>query len=168
MQKFHQRIDRSKFLKSRYKLQVEIPVEQHDDVFLPLELIDLAKSHLAEGDFVNVVRGRLDPNAPKNGTFGGSAWVGHVGMIVYGTDKNGKRQINLIHSTRPKVREQPIDEYIAQSLENLDELQAAGKAHLLGFKFLRLQSKPLAKLREIDGQDAPRITLPKGGRAAFR
>ena len=33
---FRQRIDRSKFLKKRYKLQVDIPVEQHKDVFLTL------------------------------------------------------------------------------------------------------------------------------------
>ncbi len=166
--KFRQRIDRSRFLKNRYKLQVEVPVEQHEDAYLPLESIDLAKPHLEEGDFVNVVRGRRDPNAPKNSIFGGTAWVGHVGLIVFGTDNNGERQVNLIHSARPRVREHPIDDYIEKSLENLAELEEAGKPRLLGFKFLRLQSDPLSQLREIDGQDAPRVTLPKGGRAVFR
>ena len=165
---FRQRIDRSKFLKKRYKLQVDIPVEQHKDVFLPLESIDLAKPHLAEGDFVNIIRGKVDPNAAQNSTFGGSAWVGHVGMIVYGTDDQGKQVINLIHSTKPQVREEPLDQYITRSLKNKAELDAAGKARLLGFKFLRLETDPLAKLREVDGPDAPRVTLPKGGRAAFR
>lgn len=166
--KFRQRIDRSKFLKKRYKLRVDLPVEEHEDVYLPIESIELAKPHLAEGDFVNIVRGRRDPDAPKNSTFGGSAWVGHVGMIVFGEDEQGERTINLIHSARPKVREQTIDDYIAQSNEKLAELEAAGKPRLLGFKFLRLKADPLASLREIDGQDAPRVTLPKGGRAVFR
>ena len=165
---FQQRIDRSKFLKKRYKLLVDIPVEQHSDVYLPMESIDLAKPHLAEGDFVNIVRGKVDQNAAKNSTFGGSAWVGHVGMIVFGTDDQGKRVVNLIHSTKPQVREEPIDQYIARSTENLAEKDAAGKARLLGFKFLRLESDPLAKLQEVDGPDAPTVTLPKGGRAAFR
>jgi len=165
---FRQRIDRSKFLQKRYKLLVDIPVEQHNDVYLPLEAIDLAMPHLAEGDFVNIIRGKVDPNAAKNSTFGGSAWVGHVGMIVFGTDVQGKRQVNLIHSSKPKVREEPLDQYIARSIKNKAKLDAAGKARLLGFKFLRLESDPLAKLREVDGPDAPRVTLPKGGRAAFR
>ena len=34
---------------------------------------------------------------------------------------------------------------------------------LLGFKFLRLEADPMANLRKIDGDDAPRVTLPRGG-----
>ncbi len=164
---FRQRIDRSKFLKNRYQLDVKLPVEQHDDVYLPLGAIKMAKPHLEEGDFVNIVRGKFDPGAPKNSTFGGSAWVGHVGLIVFGKDAAGNRQVNLIHSTKPKVREEAIDQYIARSLKNLAELEAKGRPRLLGFKFLRLRDDPMANLREIDGADAPRVTLPKGGRAVF-
>src|SRR6185295_651858 len=54
--KFHEAIDRSKFFKSRYKLDVKVPVEQHDDLYLPYEQIDRAKSQLQDGDFVNIVR----------------------------------------------------------------------------------------------------------------
>lgn len=165
---FRQRIDRQKFLQKRYQLQVEIPVEQHNDVYLPSEAADQAKPHLSEGDFVNIVRGRVDPNAPKNSIFGGSAWVGHVGMIVFGTDEQGNKQVNIIHSAKPKVREEAIDDYIAAANETAAEKDKAGKPRLLGFKFLRLENNPLAKLREIDGADAPKVTLPKGGRAAFR
>ncbi|MCA9231664.1 MAG: DUF1460 domain-containing protein [Planctomycetales bacterium] len=165
---FRQRIDRSAFLKKRYKLQVEIPVEQHDDVYLPFEAIDLARQHLAEGDFVNIVRGKPDPAAEKNSTFGGSAWVGHVGMIVFGADEQGNRQVNLIHSAKPQVREESIDQYIVHSTDNLAKLDAEGKARLLGFKFLRLQANPLNQLKQLDGPDAPQLTLPKGGQAVFR
>jgi hypothetical protein len=38
---------------------------------------------------------------------------------------------------------------------------------LVGFKFLRLRDEPLKNLREIDGADAPRVTLPSGGEAKF-
>jgi len=165
---FQQRIDRQKFLRKRYGLEVEIPVEQHRDVYLPFEQIERAKPHLAEGDFVNIVRGIVGSKASENEIFGGSAWVGHVGLIVHGqTDQDGHPAVHLIHSTKPKVREEPIDQYIARSTKNLAELDAAGKARLLGFKFLRLRSDPLAELRKLDGPDAPRVTLPKGGRARF-
>ena len=38
---------------------------------------------------------------------------------------------------------------------------------LVGFKFLRLEADPLVNLRKIDGDDAPRVTLPRGGAAKF-
>lgn len=167
--KFKQTIDRAKFLRKRYKLETSIPVEERVDVYLPFEAIDQAKLRLKDGDFVNIVRGM----PPKPGTeddkripagqmgdiFGGSAWVGHTGLIVIGDDG----EVHLIHSASPSVREEPIDDYIARSTENLAERDAAGKARLLGFKFLRLQNDPIANLRKIDGEDAPKVTLPDGG-----
>ena len=71
--------------------------------------------------------------------------------------------MNLIHSSKPKVREEPLDTYIARSLKNADAKESSKKARLLGFKFLRLQKDPLAHLREIDGPDAPVVTYPKVG-----
>jgi N-acetylmuramoyl-L-alanine amidase-like len=167
--KFAQKVDRAKFLLKRYKLETDFPIEERVDVYLPFEYIDQAKARLRDGDFVNIVRG-IPPKAGSEdkaqsrvGTmqdiFGGSAWVGHTGMIVLGDDG----EVHLIHSARPSVREVPIDDYIATSTENLAERDAAGKARLLGFKFLRLQKDPLANLRSIDGEDAPKVTLPGGG-----
>jgi hypothetical protein len=164
--KFEQSIDRARFLKNRYELDVEIPVVQHRDIYLPFEEIDRAKGELQDGDFVNIVRGVVSKDAPRGALgdiFGGSAWVGHVGMIVHGDDGT----VNLIHSTQPKVREEPIDIYIQRSTENMAELDAEGKPRLLGFKFLRLQEKPLERLQKIDGADAPRVTLPGGRQAKF-
>jgi len=154
---YEQRIDRARFFQKRYQLAVEIPAETHRDMFLPVEHIDLAKPHLADGDFVNIVRGFPGKSDAENETFGGSAWVGHVGLIVHGPD--GK--VNMIHSTKPKVREEPLDNYIARSLKSADENPK--KARLLGFKFLRLQEDPLSKLKAIDGPEAPVVTYPKAG-----
>jgi hypothetical protein len=158
--KFSETIDRSKFLKGRYKLSVNIPIEKHEDIYLPYQEIERAKAELQDGDFVNIVRATAKPNSSEqNEIFGGSAFVGHVGLVGHGP--NGV--VHLIHSTVPRVREEPIDEYIARSTKDLKEKDAEGKPRLVGFKFLRLQQDPLTKLEAIDGPDAPRVTLPGGG-----
>jgi len=164
--KFHQAIDRKNFFKKRYKLDVDVPVEKFDDVFIPFEAIDRAKPKLQDGDFVNIMRGTVSKDAPASDlsdTFGGNAWAGHVGMICHG--KSG--EVHLIHSTVPSVREEPIDEYIARSTKTMKDDDAKGKPRLLGFKFLRLRDDPMKNLQEIDGPDAPRVTLPSGNEAKF-
>jgi hypothetical protein len=163
---FEQAIDRAKFFKNRYKLDVDVPVEHHQDKFLPFESIELAKGELQDGDFVNIVRGTIRKDAPPSElstTFGGNAWVGHVGLIVRGD--NG--EINLIHSTEPRVREEPIDTYIARSTATMKADDARGKARLLGFKFHRLREDAIKNLRAMDGNDAPRVTLPDGSKVNF-
>lgn len=162
--KFKEVIDRSKFLKGRYHLNVSIPIEKHEDIYLPYEEIDRAKAELQDGDFVNIVRATAKPGAAiQNEIFGGSAFVGHVGLIGHGP--NG--EVHLIHSTEPKVREEPIDEYIKRSTKDKAEKDAAGKPRLVGFKFLRLRDEPLKNLEKIDGKDAPKVTLPSGESAKF-
>jgi len=161
--KFHQKIDRAKFLKNRYGLSVSIPVEKHGDMYLPYEQIGRAKAQLQDGDFVNIVRATMQKDAPANETFGGNAFVGHVGLIAHGP--NG--DVNMIHSSEPKVREELIDTYIARSTKDLREKDASGKPRLVGFKFLRLRDQPLKNLRALDGDAAPRVTLPGGDAADF-
>jgi hypothetical protein len=156
--KFHEAIDRSKFFKNRYKLDVKVPIEQHDDIYLPYEQIDRARSQLQDGDFVNIVRATSKLGDPQNEVFGGNAFVGHVGLIAHGEDG----QVHLIHSTEPKVREETIDSYISRATKDLKAKDAAGKPRLVGFKFLRLRDEPLKNLKAIDGPDAPRVTLPGG------
>lgn len=178
--RFKQKVDRARFLRNRYKLETDIPVEEAVHEFIRFEDINMAKPHLRDGDFVNIVRGRppkpqpldqageqpgvsgdseVTPDADKmQEIFGGSAWVGHTGLIVLGED----REVHLIHSARPHVQEVSIDEYIAHSTANNAEKDAAGKARLLGFKFLRLRKDPWENLRDLDGDDAPRVILPGG------
>ncbi len=161
---FEEKIDRAAFLKKRYGLKTDIPTEIHHDVYLPFGEIERAKSQLRDGDFVNIVRGVVKPGTSANEvTFGGSAWVGHVGLIAHGEDNT----VHMIHSTEPKVREEPIDTYIARSTADLEKKDATGKQRLLGFKFLRLEENPLENLRKIDGDQAPRVTLPRGEAAKF-
>jgi hypothetical protein len=156
--KFHERIDRSKFLLGRYKLKTNLPVEEHSDAYLPYAEIARAAPQLRDGDFVNVVRGIVKPGAPVNDTFGGNAWVGHTGLIAHGPDGT----LHIIHSSEPMVREETMASFIARETAHNAERDATGKARLLGFKFLRLNDDPWAKLRELDGADAPHVTLPSG------
>lgn len=159
---YEQRIDRQGFLRKRYELESDYEVETHRDCFVPIEHLAKVMPHLEPGDFVNVVRGRPAKEPIADREFRGSAWVGHVGMIAHGPDGT----VNFIHSAKPKVREQPLDDYVAKSLEGMDKAENAKKPRLLGFKFLRLQDDPLARLREIDGPQAPVVKLP-GGQAAL-
>jgi hypothetical protein len=158
--KFHERIDRSKFLLGRYHLQTSIPVEEHTDTYFPYADVALAAPQLKDGDLINVVRGIVKPGTPANDIFGGSAWIGHVGLVAHGTDGS----LHIIHSSDPQVREETIESFIARETAHNAEKDAAGKARLLGFKFLRLEDDPLANLKKLDGPDAPRVTLPGGGR----
>ena len=105
----------------------------------------------------------MKPGAPVNDTFGGSAWVGHVGLVAHGPDGT----LHIIHSAEPAVREETMAQFIARETAQLAERDAAGKARLLGFKFLRLTDDPLTNLRQLDGPGFPHVTLPDGKAAGF-
>jgi hypothetical protein len=100
---------------------------------------------LRDGDIVNFVTGK-----------GEGCWVGHVGMVALAPDGS----VNLIHSSKPKVREEPIGAYIARMTKTAAADDAAGKNRFLGFKFLRMTDYPIANLRKIDGPGAPVVRLP--------
>lgn len=158
--KFDEKIDRARFLKNRYKLTVSIPVEDHRDTFFPYADAPTLAAQLRDGDIIEVVRGIVKKGAPVNDIFGGNAWIGHVGLVAHGPDG----ALHIIHSAEPKVREEPLTAFIARETAHNAERDAAGKPRLLGFKFLRLETDPLANLRQLDGPDAPRVTLPGGGK----
>lgn len=156
--KFSQKIDRARFFKNRYKLSVDVPIQKHEDTYLPYEELGRVQAVLQDGDFVNVVRAVVDKDGTPTGAF-----VGHVGLIAHSPTGG----LHMIHSTEPKVREEPLAEYIARSTSHNAKNDAAGKPRLVGFKFLRLRDKPLDNLRGIDGPAAPRVTLPAGDEATL-
>jgi hypothetical protein len=160
---FDERIDRAKFLKGRYGLVVDIPVEMHHDRYLPYTEVDRVAEQLQDGDFVNICRGAVKPGNSPADAVPGSVFVGHVGFVAHGPDGT----LHMIHSTAPQVREEPLAEYIARSIASAAELDAAGKPRLVGFKFLRLEDDPLANLRKLDGPGAPRVSLPLDDASQF-
>jgi hypothetical protein len=142
---FSQKVDRAKFFKDRYKLDEPIAVQTINETYIPYERIDSVKPLLRDGDVVNFV----------NGTKGG-VWVGHVGLVAHGEDGS----VHLIHSAKPKVREETIESYITRMTKDNEANDAANKARFRGFKFLRMTEDPMGNLRKIDGPNAPVVKLP--------
>lgn len=150
--KYKQSVDRAKFFKGRYKLDVAIPIEKIEESYIPYEKMDAVKPLLHDGDIVNFVTGKAD-----------GAWVGHVGLIAHGSDGT----VHLIHSAPPKVREETIDQYIERATKDAAAKDLAGKARFRGFKFLRVHDDALARLRKLDGDAAPRVTVPADSKLSF-
>ncbi|HRK29917.1 MAG TPA: DUF1460 domain-containing protein [Tepidisphaeraceae bacterium] len=145
---FSQKVNRQKFFKDRYKLDTTIAVQQIVEPFIRYEKIGEVQSQLRNGDVVNFVSGVA-------GT--GAAWVGHVGLVTIDPTTGA---VNLLHSASPSVREEPIGEYIARATKDAEAKDAEGKARFIGFKFLRLTDDPWSNLRAIDGESAPKVTVP--------
>jgi hypothetical protein len=145
--RFSQGVNRARFFRDRYQLETQIPVETIRESFIPFDKIDSVKPLLRDGDIVNFVSGRGD-----------NYWVGHVGLVALGSDG----AVNLIHSTPPKVREEPIDAYIARAAPDPLDETSRDRTGFRGFKFLRVHDDPMTNLRAIDGPQAPRVGVPDG------
>jgi len=118
-------------------------VQELNDSYIPLSKMGEVMALLQDGDFVNVMVG--------HGPAG--VWSTHTGLIVRGQDGTA----NFLHSTTPKVREEPLQDYIDRYAEK-GRKQAANppkdekdkKPLLYGFKILRLREdaqKNLASLQ---------------------
>jgi hypothetical protein len=83
------------------------------DVYIPRDKVASIQPELMDGDFVNVIRGDAKVQ-----------WAGHVGLIGHGEDGT----VHFIHSTKPNVREEPLQAYLERNPK------------VLGFKFLRLRA----------------------------
>lgn len=85
-------VDRAKFL-SKWGIGQMIPVDTVRWSYIPYELLPKIIDRLQPGDFVNIVRG-----------YEGNKWVGHVGLIT----KSDDGTVNFLHSTSPKVKQEPL------------------------------------------------------------
>jgi Protein of unknown function (DUF1460) len=122
-------VDRTRFFRTRYNLNVSIPTQTTTEVYVPLAATLDVVPNLQEGDIVNVVSGK-----------DGGSWVSHMGLVVIG--ENGKRHI--LHSIEPAVREETFEQFIQKAQAREASQLAAGKPGkvLMGFKFLRLNDAP--------------------------
>jgi hypothetical protein len=137
------KIDRAKFFRERYKLETEHPVQTMKVDFIPIEAMKDVQPRLRDGDVVNFVYGQ-----------GTGRWVGHVGFVVI---DNGTP--SLLHSQAPVVRIESIDDAITR--------MTADRGRLKGFRFLRVRSDAMERLRQLDGDDAPIVTVPKNSPITF-
>lgn len=142
---YKQTVNRQRFFKNRYELDVNIPNEKREEYYVPLQSVASIADQLQDGDCVNFVRGTKD----------GGTWVGHVGLVASLPD--GTKTI--IHSSAPKVREELLIDIVESGLKSQEKRWKEGKAANLGFKFLRLQDNPMENLIALDGDQAPRVSF---------
>ena len=90
---------------TQWNLNTNIPVDSIVWSYIPAEKIDSIKSLLQTGDLVQIVRGTEKENGK---------WVGHFGLIIL--DKNGN--VNLLHSTPPKVKIQSLMSYVNNGIQS--------------------------------------------------
>ena len=109
--------------------------------------MDNGHRKLKNADFVNVIRGFDEPS-----------FCGHTGLITISDDGT----VNFLHSTPPRVIEQPILEYMEKCVNANPEKRKKEKPQFFGFRFLRFQEDALENLKKTDGPDAPKVTGPRG------
>ncbi|MFH0979933.1 MAG: N-acetylmuramoyl-L-alanine amidase-like domain-containing protein [Planctomycetota bacterium] len=106
---------------ARYGIGQDLPDEPFSDVYLPKDHVPAILAELRDADFVNIIRGDDQ-----------SQWAGHTGIIARAVDGT----VNLLHSARPTVREEPLLDYLA------------GDERCIGIKILRLRPDAQAIMRE--------------------
>lgn len=145
---YTQKVNRQRFFKKRYKIDVPTPVQTITQSYIPDEAI-ASVSGLRTGDVFNSVKG-----SPT----GGGEFVHHVGFIAVMPDG----AVHMIHSTEPRVREQTIESYIAAARKREARVATTRPAEAVhkGFKFFRLHEDALDRLRAIDGAAFPRVSVP--------
>lgn len=128
-------VDRQKFLRSRYNVDAQIPVETSVEAFVPYDVVPEVLPKLNQGDYVNIISSKADP---AKGTV--DHWASHVGLVVVAAD--GTRHI--LHSSEPRVREETFESFIKRAHDREANNLRIGKKDkiLAGFKFLRLNDAP--------------------------
>lgn len=151
--------------------------------YIPAEYVEDVISNLKTGDFVNVVRG----SSPESVYVGhvGLISVDDDGTVyfIHSTTPQVKKQTlvsymnqSLKLSEERKIENAEIQKENEKIRANNAKLRAenggephpdeektiAQKPYFYGFKFLRLQENAMDNLKEIDGPDAPKVTIYGG------
>ncbi|MBL7074861.1 DUF1460 domain-containing protein [candidate division KSB1 bacterium] len=174
-------VDRARFFK-KWDIGQDIPVDTLEWVYIPYEVLPEIVNELQMGDFVNIVRGDEDGKWVGHVgliTIGNDGTVNFLHSVrpqvveqpimelYYDAEKYNKERRKVNERLKKKNRE--IERYNAKLRAHEDgtrdkkekELLSL-KPYFLGFKFLRLKEDPISELIQIDGSDAPRITIPSG------
>jgi hypothetical protein len=161
--------------KSRFFARHGVPYTTPEDSiiwsYIPIEVMPSIMDKLQTGDLIGVVRGY------KN-----NHWIGHFGMVM----KDDDGTVYMLHSTPPKVIEQPylevLDKINASNLKKQEhnapielrneEVKAWNKEHkddpkpyepvqayTLGYRFLRVKDDPLKSIMK-EGQELRLQVVP--------
>lgn len=134
----HVRIDRRAFF-ARFGVCVDEPVEIWEDAIIPRGAVFDVLDRLRDGDVLEFVRGSGgSPGGvqPSAGSAAGSSvgpYVGHMGIALH--DACGGATV--VHSTRPAVREEPLEAYVARH------------GNIVGLKVLRMRPIFAARARRV-------------------
>lgn len=173
------KINRAAFF-SKFNIGKDIPVQYIEWEYIPADKIEDVLKTLKTGDFVNVVRG-YEPAEPWVGHVG-LVSVEYDGTVnfIHSTEPEVKIQTmmsyveNQLELTEKRKKENPeIDKKNAKIREDNKKLRAGnnGEPHpdeqpllrknpyFYGLKFFRLNEDALERLKKIDGQYAPRVTI---------
>lgn len=139
--------NRKKFF-ARYGIIWNGEETEFKTTYIPADVVPEIIDKLEDGDFVNVIRGFDKP-----------AWCGHTGLITRGEDGT----VNFLHSREPRVTEEPLLNFTERSLRANIQMQKEGKPVFYGYKFFRFRGdESLERLKQIDGDEAPRVNAPRG------
>ncbi len=131
-------VNRAKFL-SQWGIGQLIPADTVKWSYIPYELLPRFIDKLQPGDFVNIVRG-----------YENNKYVGHVGLIT----RSEEGMINFLHSTNPKVKEEPIlDLYRNAKQSNEEKRRYNEKVRLKNQKIMASNEKLRSKNK---GQKSPK------------
>lgn len=119
----------------------DIKVESY---YVPADAVEGVQDKLETGDVLHVIF------ASENG----DGWSSHFGLII----KDNDGIVKMLHSTPPKVRIEPLVDYMNRQLEKNIKRAEEGKTLWAGFKFLRPTADPIAELKKLDGENAPVVT----------
>lgn len=152
---YTQKVNRQRFFKKRYKIDVPSPIQTVRQSYIPDEALGSVRG-LRTGDVFNSVKG-----SPT----GGGEFVHHVGFVAV----TPEGEVHLVHSTEPRVREQTIDSYLAEAHKRERRIATTRPSEPVhkGFKFFRLHDNAADRLRAIDGDAAPKVAVPADSPMSF-
>ncbi len=164
------KVNKGKFFAKR-GVPYSIPEDSLEWCYIPMKAMPMMLNKLQTGDLIGVVRG-----------YKHNRWIGHFGMVM----KDDDGTVYMLHSTPPKVIEQPylevLDKINASNLEKEkhnapielrnQEIKTWNKEHeddpkpyepvkyyTLGYKFLRVKDNPLAEIMK-EGQELRLQVVP--------
>jgi hypothetical protein len=105
-------LDKTRFFR-KWDIGQDIPVDTVEWSYVPYEMVPEIVKELQMGDFVNIIRG-----------YESGKWAGHVGLITIGDDG----AVNFLHSTWPRVIEQPIMELCSDAKKLNEERRKYNEA----------------------------------------
>ncbi|MBC8185878.1 DUF1460 domain-containing protein [candidate division KSB1 bacterium] len=127
-------VNRAKFL-SRWEIGQTISVDTVTWSYIPYQKLPEIINKLQPGDFVNIVRG-----------YETGKWVGHVGLITKSQDGT----INFLHSTTPKVKEQPLIELFTTAEKYNEDRRAYNRQVDLENQKIRNYNKKLREKYQVE------------------